>query len=123
MKEYLESWKRAFDFSGRSRRKEFWLPFLVNIIIVTVCSVVGSISAVSAIIFMIILAIYVIAYLIPTIALIVRRFHDIGKSGWWYFIRLIPFVGPILLIIYLCTDSVLNDNQYGKSSKYRTNLF
>ena len=128
MKEYLESWKRAFDFSGRSRRREFWLPYLINIVIVMVLDFLAIVTTArnprgSVSIFFIILAIYALAYLIPTLALTVRRLHDMGKSGWWYFISLIPFVGTILLIIYLCTDSVSYDNEYGISPKYSASLF
>lgn len=128
MKEYLKSWKRAFDFSGRSRRREFWLPYLINIVIVMVLDFLGAASTAknprgSVSIFFIILAIYALAYLIPTLALIVRRLHDMGKSGWWYFISLIPLVGTILLIIYLSTDSVSYDNEYGISPKYSASLF
>lgn len=127
MKEYLESWKRAFDFSGRSRRREFWLPYLINIVIVMVLYFLGGASTAknprgSVSIFFIILSIYAFAYLIPTLSLIVRRLHDIGKSGWWYFISLIPLVGTILLIIYLSTDSVSYDNEYGISPKYSASL-
>ena len=57
-------------------------------------------------------SLYSLAALIPGIAIVVRRLHDVNKSGWYYFIALIPFVGFILLLIALCTDSVNENNNY-----------
>ena len=129
MKEYLDSWKRAFDFSGRSRRREFWIPLIINILIY--CIMLCLLSATEAfstrssssgdIIFKI-FWVYYLLYIIPLLSLIIRRLHDMGKSGWWYFISLIPLVGTILLIIYLSTDSVSYDNEYGISPKYSASL-
>ena len=53
----------------------------------------------------------------PSIAVMVRRLHDIGKSGWWYFIALIPLAGPIWLIVLLATDSQEGTNEYGVNPK------
>lgn len=51
--------------------------------------------------------------LLPSLGLAVRRLHDIGKSGWWIFISLIPIIGWILLIVWYCQDSQMEPNQYG----------
>ncbi|GAB6988544.1 DUF805 domain-containing protein [Paenibacillus pini] len=55
--------------------------------------------------------------LLPALAVTVRRLHDIGKSGWWYFISWVPLAGGIILLVFLCLDSV-GDNQYGPNPKY-----
>jgi len=55
---------------------------------------------------------------IPTLSLTVRRLHDIGKSGWWYLIGIIPLVGGILLLVWYCKDSQPGSNQWGHSPKY-----
>ena len=61
--------------------------------------------------------VYALAIFIPSIAVCVRRLHDIGKSGWYYFIGLIPLVGGIILLVWFCTDSQLGENQWGANPK------
>jgi len=56
--------------------------------------------------------------LIPSLAVGVRRLHDIGKSGWWLLIGLIPLVGAIVLLVFACQDSQPGTNQWGPSPKY-----
>lgn len=60
---------------------------------------------------------YLLAILIPSIAVGVRRLHDIGKSGWFMFIVLIPIVGGIWLLVLYCTDSEPGENEYGPNPK------
>ena len=57
-----------------------------------------------------------LAMFIPALAVTVRRLHDVGKSGWWFFIAFIPLVGAIWLLVLMCTDSV-EDNEYGPNPK------
>ena len=59
--------------------------------------------------------------MIPGLPVAVRRLHDIGKSGWFLLLGLIPLVGGILLIIWFCQDSQPGKNEYGVSPKYRNN--
>ena len=61
--------------------------------------------------------IYYIAVLIPTLAVSVRRLHDIGKSGWYYLIGLIPIVGPLILLVWFCTEGERNSNGWGEDPK------
>lgn len=97
---------RYADFNGRSRRSEYWWASLaIAIIGAVVGAILGDLSF-----------IWSLAILIPSLAIAVRRLHDIGKSGWWYLICLIPLVGSILLIIWFCTDST-EDNQWGPNPK------
>ena len=91
------------DFSGRARRSEYWYMVLWNFIF-------GIIPIVNIL--------WALAVIIPFIALAVRRLHDIGKSGAWILINLIPLVGPVLMLIWLLTDSEPQTNQWGKSPKY-----
>jgi uncharacterized membrane protein YhaH (DUF805 family) len=65
---------------------------------------------------------YTLAVLLPSIAVGIRRLHDTGRSGWWLLLSLIPLVGAIILIIYLCEDSKENENQYGPNPKFDTSL-
>ncbi len=99
------------DFTGRARRSEFWFWELAVII----ASVIGAIldSIIGAQVFQIVIA---LATLVPGLAVGARRLHDIGKSGWWQLIAIIPIVGWILLIVWWATDSQ-PDNEYGTNPK------
>lgn len=61
--------------------------------------------------------IFALATLLPSLAVTVRRLHDIGRTGWWILISLIPLIGTIVLLVFTCTDSEPGDNQYGPNPK------
>ena len=63
------------------------------------------------------LTVFSLGILVPQIAVSVRRLHDIGKSGWFYLIGLIPVIGWIFVLVWFCTDSQPGDNQYGPNPK------
>jgi uncharacterized membrane protein YhaH (DUF805 family) len=119
MEWYLLPWKRFAEFSGRSRRKEYWMFFLFNMVIGLVLYVPGIALRESGIgpIFLGLYAIYSLAALIPGLAVSVRRLHDTNKSGWFFLLLLIPFVGPIILLVFFCMDSDAAANQYGPNPK------
>jgi len=100
------------NFNGRASRQEYWMFFLFNLIFLFIAISVDGYLGLG---FLTIL--YYLAVFFPTIAVIVRRLHDIGNSGWWILISLIPFIGSIWLIVLLCTDSNPNENDYGPSPK------
>ena len=100
------------NFNGRASRQEYWMFFLFNLIFLFIAISVDGYLGLG---FLTIL--YYLAVFFPTIAVIVRRLHDIGNSGWWILISLIPFIGSIWLIVLLCTDSNPNENDYGPSLK------
>lgn len=108
----LQKWN---VFTGRSRRKEYWTFTLVNVVIGIVINILGSI--ISQTLFGIIGLLFCLALIIPGIAVGIRRLHDVGKSGWWLLISLVPVVGVIVLIIFLVTDSQAGSNQYGANPK------
>lgn len=95
---FVETFFRHYaDFSGKSSRKQFWMGYLFYTLIMM------SLYALDMLIGIPVLSsIYILAMLIPYIALVVRRLHDIGKSGWWYFIALVPLIGVIWLLVLLC---------------------
>jgi uncharacterized membrane protein YhaH (DUF805 family) len=100
-------------FSGRARRSEYWWFVLASVIASVVASIVDTALGVSILSLLLSLGL-----LIPSLALGVRRLHDIGKSGWWILIGLIPLVGVIVLIVFACQDSEPGTNQWGPSPKY-----
>jgi len=100
-------------FRGRARRSEYWWFALFNFIVSLVASLVDR--AIGAPILQIIVG---LALLVPSLAVGVRRLHDIDRSGWWLFLGLIPLVGAIILIVWFCKDSQPGQNTYGPSPKY-----
>jgi uncharacterized membrane protein YhaH (DUF805 family) len=101
------------NFKGRARRKEYWMFFLFNMLFVFVAAIIDYILGT----FPLIYVIYVLAVIIPSLAVFIRRLHDIGKSGWWFFIGLIPIIGVIWLLVLLFTDGNPGENSYGPSPK------
>ncbi len=129
---YLMVWRKYAEFDGRSRRSEYWMFVLFNFLVTIGLGVLGGIGlafmreagAVVAVLF-IPLVLYVLAAIIPSVAVAVRRFHDIGKSGWMLLLLIvlgaIPFLGivaAVIQIVFLCTDSDPGINQYGPNPKF-----
>ncbi len=116
---YFEVLKKYAVFSGRARRKEYWFFALFNliitIIIAVIDNVIGTFDAQTGI--GILGIIYALAVLLPAIAVTVRRFHDIGRSGWWLLIIFIPLIGAIVLLVFAVLDSKPDENQYGPNPK------
>lgn len=110
------------DFSGRARRKEYWYFTLFNIIIgmilVFIDVMVGGFFPNVGM--GLIGSIYLLATIVPSIAVAVRRLHDIGRSGWWSLIVLVPFIGAIVFIVFMVLDSKPGDNQFGSNPKLAT---
>ena len=112
--------KNYANFSGRARRAEFWYftlaSFLIYIIFAFLTAITGIANDGSPLL-AIIFAIFYLSLIIPTLAVTVRRLHDINKSGWYYFISLIPLVGSIILLVWLFTDGDRFVNNYGDDPK------
>lgn len=103
---YLEVLKKFTDFNGRARRKEYWYFVLVNCIIATILYFTGKMFY----------NIYVFAVFVPSIAVGIRRLHDIDKSGWYVLLSFVPIVN-IWFLILMCTDGTYGSNKYGDSPK------
>ena len=101
------------DFNGRARRSEYWWFTLAY------CILSGILSgfAQGSTIFGIISGLVSLALLLPSLGVSVRRLHDVGKSGWWLLLVLIPVIGAIILLVWECKDSDPGDNQYGPNPK------
>ncbi len=116
---YLEALKKYAVFTGRARRKEFWFYSLFNMIALIVAMIVDNVLGLrfEDELFGPIYTLYILATLLPSLAVSVRRLHDVGKSGWFLLLNLIPFIGPIWLLILVCGDSAPGGNQYGANPK------
>ncbi len=116
---YLKVLQDYGDFQGRARRKEYWMFGLFNLIFIIVAVVLDNIlgitignSGIGPIYLF-----YSLMLFIPGLSVLVRRLHDVGKSGWMVFISFIPIVGAIWLFVLLVTDSQSGENQYGSNPK------
>jgi uncharacterized membrane protein YhaH (DUF805 family) len=125
MNYYLKALKNYTVFSGRATRSEFWYFVLFSaffsITALILDNTLGTTFRIDTIYGPIprfyqygyIYLAYGLFILLPSLAIYIRRLHDVGKSGWFLFISLIPLVGAIWLLVLLCTDSEANDNEYG----------
>ncbi len=113
MEWYLKVLKQYADFNGRARRTEFWMFVLFNVIVTVILTVIdtmlGTYGALSGI--------YGLAVFIPSLAVSVRRLHDIGKSGWMILVALIPVIGFIWLLVLYIMEGTPGENQYGANPK------
>ena len=110
---YLEVWKKYAVFSGRARRKEYWMFVLINIIVALLLAGAAAVAKPLAILYLL----YSLAVTIPGLAVSVRRLHDTGHSGWWLLICFLPLVGAIALLVFMVLDSEAGDNEYGPNPK------
>lgn len=113
-------WKNYVNFKGRARRSEYWYAVLFLAIAVIGLTIIDSVLFTDIVIDAGVgplTSIFYLAIILPGIALVVRRLHDVSKSGWWYLLGLIPFVGGIVLLIFALQDSTPGPNQYGPSPK------
>lgn len=116
---YIEVLKKYAVFSGRARRKEYWIFILISTIITIV---LGGIELAAGLYDPetgpgLISGLYSLAVFIPSIAVLVRRLHDTNRAAWWLLMLLFPLIGAIVLIVFLATDSSAGDNQYGPNPK------
>ena len=123
----LDWWKKVVlenyaNFKGRARRAEYWNFVLLNFLIIIpfyILAFVGS-SMDSTLLSTLGFGVYGLAVLgtiIPSLAVAVRRLHDINKSGWYYFICLMPLIGSIILLVWFFTDGNRFANNYGPDPK------
>ncbi|MCQ2462109.1 MAG: DUF805 domain-containing protein [Clostridia bacterium] len=114
IKSFSKYWQNFAEFAPRTRRRDFWLAFLANLIITGIlCAAYFFVP-----IFKYVLVAYSIVCLCPNLAITVRRLHDTGISGKFLFMLLIPVVGLIIVLVKLTKNSDEEENAYGISEKY-----
>ena len=127
---YVKALKQYVDFSGRARRREYWMFVLVNLVIVIVLSLIdtllgtggfrataggGSFYAANSL--GLLSGLYTLAVLLPSIAVTVRRLHDTDRSGWWILLGFIPIVGGIILLVFYVLEGTRGPNRFGPDPK------
>ncbi|SFZ98592.1 Integral membrane protein [hydrothermal vent metagenome] len=123
---FMDTIKNSYaKFDGRASRSQFWYfalfyfianlilalvdTFLINPMLGATPDQVGQGGFLQII--------FALALLVPSIAIAIRRLHDIGKSGWWYLIAFIPVIGILVLLYFFVQDSQPEANQYGYNPK------
>lgn len=120
MNYFLDALKNYVNFTGRATRQQYWMYILFYILFYFIAvmldinlgqfdeeEMTGFIST-----------IYTFGLLLPTIAILARRLHDIGRSSWWILLILIPVAGSLVILIFTLIDSQKGENEYGMSLKY-----
>ncbi len=115
---YLKVLKNYVGFSGRARRKEYWMFVLFSIIVSLVLGLIDGVLGTATWNQIGLLGgIYTLAVLTPSIAVGVRRLHDIDKSGWWMLIVFIPLIGAIVLLVWAVMEGTRGSNRFGSDPK------
>jgi uncharacterized membrane protein YhaH (DUF805 family) len=127
MKWFFKALNQYGDFTSRASRKEYWCFTICSLLLGIITIVADNIIDLNFVIeteyktfqlpYGYIYSLYIIIMLIPSLAVTVRRLHDTGKSGWRFFIILIPFLGGILLLINLLQSSEIGSNRWGETPK------
>ena len=116
------------NFKGRARRKEYWMYSLIcTVLLIALMTIMFSVlsfsdetgieTGPSVYLTVILVIVFLFAHFIPSIALTVRRLHDTGKSGWWYLIVFVPYLGNFVIFIFTLIDGDRGDNKYGSNPK------
>lgn len=111
MEYFIKAMKDYATFTGRARRKEYWMFILFYMIFCIALAVIDTVLGTGFL-----SGLFMLALFIPSISVAARRLHDTGRSGWWQLISFIPIIGVIVLLIFLVQDSH-DDNQYGVNPK------
>jgi uncharacterized membrane protein YhaH (DUF805 family) len=127
----LLPYRRYAEFSGRSRRKEFWMFMLFTVLVSLAIDVlfgnpsyqrlgwnVGFATSLSGP-GSVLRGLFGLFNFVPSLAVSVRRLHDIDRSGWWLLLYLLPILGWFVLLVFYCLDSNSGPNRYGPDPKER----
>lgn len=121
---YLYALKKYTVFAGRAQRQEYWYFFLINLVITLALGIVdhllntpGSEDGTG-----LLGGVYSLAVLLPSVAVGIRRLHDIGRSGWWMLLSLIPVLGFLVLLYFFVQDGQPGTNEYGPNPKENNDM-
>ena len=116
------------NFNGRARRKEYWMYTLIlTVLLIALMAIMFSALSLSddtrietgpsGYLTVLLLFVFLVVHFIPSLALTVRRLHDTGKSGWWYLIVFVPYLGNFVIFIFTLIDGDEGENKYGPNPK------
>lgn len=108
MQWYLSVLKNYVGFSGRARRKEYWMFTLINAIVGAIINVIQLILGLEL---PYLSMLYLLATFLPVLALAIRRLHDTDRSGAWALLFFVPFIGWLVLLVFFCTEGTSGSNR------------
>jgi len=119
MQWYLTCMKKYVTFEGRARRTEYWMFYLFNTIFLIAATILDNLlkTNIGGTYYGVFYFVYALAVFLPSIAVVVRRLHDVDKAGTWFFIAFIPIIGGIWLLVLTCTEGIRGSNKYGEDPK------
>jgi len=120
MKWFLDVLKNKYaTFEGRARRQEYWYYVLFYVLAIVALAIIdritGTFSKEAGI--GLLSGLFVLATIVPTIAVTVRRLHDTDRSGWWVLLELVPIIGGLVLLVFTLLDSQPGTNRFGANPK------
>ncbi|UTP39125.1 DUF805 domain-containing protein [Phenylobacterium sp. LH3H17] len=132
----FEPIRKYAQFSGRARRKEYWMFCLliigIEIVFYTLMGILGAGPMMAgdptvgvnpaAGLLMLVFSVVMLGLFIPSLAVSFRRLHDTNRSAWWLLIALIPLLGVVVLLVFMLLDGTQGDNRFGPDPKAREGL-
>ncbi|MEO6389020.1 MAG: DUF805 domain-containing protein [Croceibacterium sp.] len=112
--------RRYAEFSGRSQRMEYWMYTLFIVVLSIVTNIVETVLGINGMVAGLygpLTVLLLLATLIPSIAVGIRRLHDTDRSGWWLLIVLVPIIGAIVLLVFYVMDGTEGSNRFGPDPK------
>lgn len=105
------------NFEGRSRRAEYWWPVAFNMIVLILLYLLAIGGGILAVLAGLLYLIYALAVILPGLSVVIRRLHDLDKSGWWWFIGFVPLIGGLVLLYWFCQPGTVGPNTFGADPK------
>jgi uncharacterized membrane protein YhaH (DUF805 family) len=117
-------WSNYRNFKGRARRSEYWFIQLF-LVATNLAAAVVDLALMDGDVDRFIAnggggivgLIWILATIVPALAVLIRRLHDTNRSGWWALIGFVPFIGAIVILVFTVSDSDQGENRYGSSPK------
>ncbi|MGB3711822.1 MAG: DUF805 domain-containing protein [Erythrobacter sp.] len=112
--------RRYADFQGRSRRKEYWMFLLGVVLVAIVLAIIEAVLGLGGMVFGVygpLTTLFLLALIVPGLAVQVRRFHDQNKTGWLVLLGFIPLVGGIIVLVFMALEGTRGPNKYGPDPK------
>ncbi len=115
---YIEVLAKYAVFTGRARRKEYWMFFFISLVVILALGFLEGLAGIAPESEASLLSgLYALVVLIPSVAVQVRRLHDTGRTGWWLLIGFVPLVGVLVLFALMVQEGEVGDNVYGANPK------
>lgn len=116
---YFDALRKYAAFTGRSRRAEYWVFFVINFVVYLAAAFLDVMAGTFSKEMGVGLAsgVYALFVLLPSVSVSVRRLHDTNRSAWWLLLGFVPIIGPLVLFVIYCLEGTPGDNDYGGDPK------